>query len=346
MFSTPAVADGLLFVGSCSGRFMAMNPRTGKVAWDYNIHTDGEQTSFHGNLLSAGNLILIASDNTFNHKGIGHIYAFDRASGDVVWKYRDECGVSTDVVRAGRHIFAVTLADELVCIDLRTGKRQWGFKSGADTSDLRQPASPVTHGDRVFFGGLNGTVCALQAATGELAWQRELGERVSLPPVIWHEKLIVGTADSHLFSLDLKTGKTLKSLKLSDAPGSPPVCTDGLMYFRLGADQVAAVAPALESVRWTRAFPDRITVSRPHLINDSLLIGTSKGDVVALDAATGGVQWQHRFDDETIRAIGHWKDMIFVGTQRGMLYACSAVRSEHRPSQPAADDDSEREQKP
>jgi len=58
------------------------------VRWSYDIHQDGNQTSFHGNPLITDQLVLIGTDKSCASGGIGHVYAFDRATGAVRWKYR------------------------------------------------------------------------------------------------------------------------------------------------------------------------------------------------------------------------------------------------------------------
>jgi len=84
----PTVAGDVLLIGSCAGTFYAFDKRSGKVRWSYDIHQDGNQTSFHGNPLITDQLVLIGTDNGCASGGIGHVYAFDRATGAVRWKYR------------------------------------------------------------------------------------------------------------------------------------------------------------------------------------------------------------------------------------------------------------------
>jgi outer membrane protein assembly factor BamB len=78
----------VLLIGSCAGTFYAFDKRTGKVRWSYNIHQDADQTSFHGNPLITDQLVLIGTDKSCASGGIGHVYAFDRSTGTVRWKYR------------------------------------------------------------------------------------------------------------------------------------------------------------------------------------------------------------------------------------------------------------------
>lgn len=75
----------LLIVSSCNGLIRALDKQTRQIRWSYDIHKDGDQTEFHGDSLITEKLIVIATDGK-----MGHVYAFDRLTGAVRWKYRVE----------------------------------------------------------------------------------------------------------------------------------------------------------------------------------------------------------------------------------------------------------------
>ena len=113
----------LLVVSSCNGIIRALDNKTGQVKWSYDIRKDGEQNNFHGDPLVTDELVIIGTDGK-----IGHLYAFERSSGAVRWKYKvNEYGVASDVIRFGSKLYAVTLGNELLCLDLETGKANWTF---------------------------------------------------------------------------------------------------------------------------------------------------------------------------------------------------------------------------
>ena len=74
-----------MFIGSCAGNFYALNKTTGEVQWSYDIRKDGKQQSFHGDPLVISDLILIGTDRSCDPEGVGHVYAFERSSGNVRW---------------------------------------------------------------------------------------------------------------------------------------------------------------------------------------------------------------------------------------------------------------------
>jgi outer membrane protein assembly factor BamB len=144
VFSSPTVAGKLLFAGSCSGNFYALDRETGRVHWSYNIKQGGDQTSFHGDSLVAGDLILIGADA----RKQGHVYAFERETGKVRWKYlapagvTDDVGVASDIVRMGNYVYAVAQGDELFCLNLKDGSVHWTFSSKFDRKKFVWSNSP------------------------------------------------------------------------------------------------------------------------------------------------------------------------------------------------------------
>lgn len=110
MFSVPAVAGDSVFVGSCSGVFYALNKNTGQLQWSYDITKDGKQRSFHGNPLLTGEMVLIGTDQACDLESIGHVYAFDRRTGAVKWKYKST-SVPTDIIQVGSNIYFGSFQD-------------------------------------------------------------------------------------------------------------------------------------------------------------------------------------------------------------------------------------------
>jgi len=62
VFVSPAVAGDLVYVGSCSGTYFALNRSTGARRWTYDTRQDGDAAQFHGNPLITDDLVVTGSD--------------------------------------------------------------------------------------------------------------------------------------------------------------------------------------------------------------------------------------------------------------------------------------------
>lgn len=315
MFSTPTVVGDMLALGSCNGMIRALDKKTGQVRWAYNIRNDGEQGQFHGDPLVTDELLVIGTDGK-----IGHVYAFERSTGAVRWKYRvDERGVASDVVRLGNNLYAVTLADELLCLDLETGKAKWTFRSGFSGQDSHLTSSPAVSGDHVYFGGLDGSVYALGAQSGKVIWKRDLGARVTTSVAVHGQDLFLGTAKRRLYRLDAGSGNVLGEIAAEAEPiGHIIITGDSLLVF-LGDEVLASLDLSLKKMRWVQEAAKEWSSARPYLWR-GLVLAADRRILVAFRSTDGGRQWTYKFP-ETVRGIGTQDEVLYVGTLTGPVFA-------------------------
>src|SRR5262249_28920039 len=142
---------------------------------------------------------------------MGHVYAFDKSTGGVRWKYKvNEHGVSSDIVLLDGKLYALTLGDELLCLDLKTGAPIWTFHtsySGEDTClSCSSPGAVVA---RVYLGVQDGLAYALDAQSGRLNWKRQLSGRVTTAATLHEGNLYLGTKNRHVFRIDRVSGEVL-----------------------------------------------------------------------------------------------------------------------------------------
>lgn len=112
-----------MFIGFCAGNFYALNKTRGEVQWSYDISKDGKQQSFHGDPLVIGDLILIGTDRSCDPESVGHVYALERGSGNVRWKY-GSTSVATDIIQVGSNVLFGSFQDQWSSVDLRRGTNQ------------------------------------------------------------------------------------------------------------------------------------------------------------------------------------------------------------------------------
>ena len=318
-----------MFIGSCVGAFFALDRKTGKVLWSYNIGQDGDQTSFHGNPLVVGDQIITGTDGS----GIGHVYSFDIAMGKVRWKYPitkgvpNGVGLPTDIVRLGDSLFGVTFGDELVSLDVKSGKVNWTFASGYDGKAFRWSQSPAVAADMIFFGGINGTVYGLHNQSRQVIWKRELGSRVSTNLTTAGNDLYVGTADGFIRRLNTKTGEITAEMKLETTPVGWPTVTGGSLLVFLnqgggagGGQSLLSVDRSLKKIEWRQPASSNWSVTRPYLWRSTVLAGNEEGEVRAFRLSDGVEQWTIKLKG-TIRSFGSDDKVLYIGTLAGTVTA-------------------------
>jgi len=147
-FSTPVIADGLVYTFSRKGDVYCLDAKTGKKRWYVDASREfGAQPpkyGFSGSPVIAEDMVVLNA----NKYGI----ALDKNSGKCIWASPPgRCGYAAPVIYSyqGRKCAAVFAHRRINGVDLLTGERQWNFpwifNDGADSPD------PVVVGSRIFI---------------------------------------------------------------------------------------------------------------------------------------------------------------------------------------------------
>lgn len=313
-----------MFIGSCAGNFYAINKTTGRLQWSYDIRRDGNQQSFHGDPLVINDLILIGTDKSCDPNGVGHVYAFERDSGKVRWKYRST-SVPTDIIQLNSNVYFGSFQDKWSSVDLKTGTLNWSFSTGATNKQCDPPKTPVTDGNRLFIVGQNGVIYSLDASTGRVGWKRKLPSAPSTGLALKDMSIYVGTNDQRLYRLNAETGTVISELALEAKPvGRLVFASDSLFMFLQNASErvgyIVSVDSKLTELRWKQKSSPDWASERPHPWKDLVVAGNCRGEVTAFQATYGVPQWNLSLKG-CIRSIGSSGNMLFVGVQEGTIYA-------------------------
>ena len=76
MLTSPVISDKLLFFGSSSGLFNAINLDGGAEVWNYQAG---------GNITASP---VVVGSNVYFGSGDSYLYALDKITGDEIWKYK------------------------------------------------------------------------------------------------------------------------------------------------------------------------------------------------------------------------------------------------------------------
>ncbi len=178
--------------------------------------------------------------------------------------------------------------------------------------------APVCAGGRVFVGGADGTVRAIDATDGKTLWQTSAHAAVLYPPAYFNGRVVFGSCDGVLYCADASDGRVLGRAELAPEKrfvnimdrlmsawplgGGVVLGDDGTAYTVAGSTAAdgavaAAVDVATGKYRWRQAY----TLDRDEprlsfgvqgnilLKNNTLYInGGAPVGIVALDADSGG----------------------------------------------------------
>jgi outer membrane protein assembly factor BamB len=162
--ATPAVADGRVYTFGAQGVLTCRDLASGKPAWSVDTAARfGAAKGFFGMACSPlveGDAVIL----TVGGKGGAGVVAFDRKTGDVLWKATDSAASYASPVAAmvggKRRVFALT-AGGLAVLDPASGALVGRFPFRPPVRTSVSAATPIVVGDAVFLSASYGAGAVL-----------------------------------------------------------------------------------------------------------------------------------------------------------------------------------------
>ncbi len=223
--SSPAISNGVVYVGSNDGRLYAIDEESGMQKWSFETGSRVPSSP------------AVADGVVFFGSYDGNFYAVDAATGKLRWKFADP----------GERRFTATHLHG----SLPAGEAM------PDPFDVYL-SSPAVWNGMVYFGSGDGNVYALEAGTGSLRWKFQTGDVVHASPAIADGKLYIGSWDSYFYALDAATGKEVWRFRTGEDHDthnqvgiqSSATVADGVVYFGCRDSNLYAVDAATGAQRW------------------------------------------------------------------------------------------------
>jgi outer membrane protein assembly factor BamB len=171
--ATPAVVDGLVFLGGGFGSydFYALDAATGTVAWQYQTTDDGPTAA----VVSNGHVVFNTESCELEVLTV---------AGRAVWKrWLGDPLMSMPAVDGGRIYVAYPDSrgdheHHLTALDLHTGRPLWKQRLNGEVI-----TAPVLADGHVYLATLDGTLCCFRQDSGTPLWQE--AKRATSAPVVW-----------------------------------------------------------------------------------------------------------------------------------------------------------------
>lgn len=223
--------------------------------------------------------------------------------------------------------------------DLQTGQQAWYFRYEAekkkdDGERERISSSPGAGDGLVVVGGLEGSVIALDAATGDMRWRAKVGSEVLAAPAIGQGMVVVRSIDGRVTAFDAATGERRwfwqkETPTLTVRGNSSPLLAPGVAFIGNDDGTMSAITLAGGRLLWEqivsegegRSELDRMAdVDGTPVLDEVTLYATSfKGQTLAIDGPSGRPLWQH--DAGGAGSVGVAADRIVVADPKGTVWA-------------------------
>ena len=275
----PMLADGMLYTGSGDGVLYALNAETGEMIWSAGVFEGLESTG------------AIAGDTIVTGGFSKLVQAFDRYTGNVLWKYKSGYVVQGSPLIVEDRVFIAT--DHVVyALGLQTGELIWKVATGNEGAFMGAPAYDngviYTTGGKLLF--------ALDSETGKEVWRVEK-DAMFLGLAVANQHVYVGNWDLHLYAFDQSTGKEHWKFKGKGEFWSAPAVNGDMVYAGNIDQYVYALNTQTGELLWSYKTGGD-AVSEPliadgvvYVSDSSHLFPRGPRHLYALDALTGKELW-------------------------------------------------------
>jgi outer membrane protein assembly factor BamB len=310
--TTPAIADGVVYVSSLSGHLYAVDEQSGTEKWNFK-----SRMPIASSPTIAGGVVYFVSS-------AGALAAIDAANGQPKWVFATErerrfeapnlhgyppaaqtipdawdMWISSPAVVNGIAYFG-SGDGNVYAVDAKSGVLQWKYGTG----DVVH-ASPAVANGTVYVGSYDGKFYAIDATSGQLRWSYQAG----LDPAVHNQQgfqssaavvdgvVYVGCRDAHVYAFEAATGRKKWDYPTSKSwVNATPAVRDGLVYAAT-SDSSRFFALDARTGRLKFNFDAKAYVFSSAALGGNLAyFGSHNGKLYAVDAKTGQLAWEFQTD--------------------------------------------------
>ncbi|MGC8668975.1 MAG: PQQ-binding-like beta-propeller repeat protein [Chthonomonadales bacterium] len=238
--TSPAYADGLIYVGADDGKLYALNAGTGKDVWRFDTRSTISVSP------------TVEDGVVYFGSGDGRIWALDAKTGNPLSAWKNGFKVLDDISGAAAVsngiVYAVSLDQVLHAIGAVTARERWSYRLQGSVLHM----APIVSGDFLFIA--NGSnVTSLYARNGLMRWQRNLGSDISCNPAVDDDSLYVADIDNNVRALDLRFGRDRwkTPAKLPFDIVAPPTVAGDVVFVATTLGGVYALDKNTGAVKWS-----------------------------------------------------------------------------------------------
>lgn len=238
---------------------------------------------------------------------------------------------------AGGVAYVVNKFGNLRAVRLDDHKTLW--ERVRDPRDAGKPTdvtAPVYAEGRVYVAFLDGELVALDAATGNPEWKRDLGSHLESSPMVANGVLYIGSDKTNLIALRASDGKVLWEFNSPGAIKASPSYHDGRVYVADYESAMFCLDAGSGKPLWrtntseVRPFGEGGFYSSPAVAFGRVYAARDDGTVYAFDEESGRVEWffetgNYVYGSPAVAEVPRTPPTVYIGSYDEHFYALNAL---------------------
>lgn len=331
--AVPVIGGGMIFTMDAVGVVSAFAVANGARLWRADIVPRGESRGAIGGgiALDAGVLYVATA--------YGDVIAMRADNGGAIWSRRVGAPMRGAPTVVGNRAYVLTQGNELLALSTETGEQVWSHLGIQEVAGLVYGASPAVASGLVLAPYTSGDLVAVRADNGRETWSESLtrsgrltalaavADIAALPVVDRGRVFAVGHA-GRMVAIDLVTGVRIWEQEIAGV--ETPWVAGEFIFVVTASAEVVALSCSDGAIHWVqqlarygdeRRAADPIFWRGPVLAGDRLVLGSNKGEVVALSPYTGRLLGRFRVSGGVSVAPVVADSTLYIVTDNATLHA-------------------------
>ncbi len=327
--STPALSNGILYVGSTNRSFYTYDLYKGKRLWRFDAKNPLEAAP------------TVTDDLVCFGSAGGVLRCLDKKSGAEKWSFRSRSEITASPIVAGDKLYFSSLDDRLYALSMRTGQKIWSYyRSAYQTVTPRLTVSPAYSDNRIYNLFSDGVLVCLAADTGKELWTKKVEknfdsvDKTRRTPLVRNGLTYIIDDKNDILALNGENGELKRTYNVIKAYDF--VFTGKKTLVIVGSDQIVAIDSVNGSILWRTKLknkPSSIFAAGGYLFvlmnyssapfNISFLEKT-KGYMQAFRMRDGAEVWEKKLDYGITANASASEGHVALLTNEGALEVFSA----------------------
>jgi outer membrane protein assembly factor BamB len=261
--SSPAISNGFVYVGCDDGWVYCLNVTSGMPPW----------ISWVGGYVRSSPAVV--DGYVYIGSGLHNFYCLNASTGDVVWAFPTQYLVDSSPAVLDGVVYVSTDDFHLYALNASTGQQLWRQYTGGNLN------SPCVSGGYIYIGAYDGWVSCLNASTGAVLWRNHTEDTVGSSAAVAYGRVYIGSEDGSLYCLNATNGEKLWQVPTGYWVWSSPTVANGNVFVSSQDYNIYCIDAFTGAVKW-RYETGSMVDSSPSIVDDVLYVGSHDQHVYAL----------------------------------------------------------------
>lgn len=307
--TTPAIVDGVVYMGSYDGNFYALKLEDGEEIWRFPT-----ELGFNAPAAVHDGYVYVGDTE-------GRFFCLDAKTGEAVKAYATDAEINAAANFYEDSVIFGSQDASLYRLKLKTLELVWKF-----TIDDMIQGAPTVVENRGFVAGCDGRLHIVNLDTGEGVDAVDILAQSGSTPAASGDFVFCGTYGESFFGINWKEAKIVWEYRhrrrsypfQSSAALAPEMVVVG------GRDKmIHGLDPRTGAERWTVMTGGRIDGS-PVIVGERAFVGSADGRIYAVEVATGKETWRYEAGGGFIGSPAVAAGRMVIGNDDGDLLCFGA----------------------